>query len=188
MLDPNKTIELIKGGLLEPQQTWQSYLSENRGWQDTAILLTLPLIIISFVLAGIVSLIFGGRGMVAGVPGFGGWLLALIMAAVGITIAAFVFSYLAGVFKGKSDFNRGLAAMSLAAIPAYAGNIVAPVPFIGWIVSLALAIVSLVFLYRIIPSYLEVPQDKRVLHFIASLVAMFVVMLILSSPFMGAAA
>ncbi|HSH41592.1 MAG TPA: Yip1 family protein [Arenicellales bacterium] len=181
MPDFNKTLDLIKNGLLEPRATWQSYAAENRSWQDTAMLLTAPLILGSFILAGLLSLIFGSRGAFGAGAGFGGWIVGLVMAFVGVAVASFIFSYLAGLFKGRHDFNRGLAALSLAAIPGYLGNIIGVVPFIGWLVSLALGIVSLVFLYKIIPLYLDVPQEKRVLHFIASLVACFIVMLILGA-------
>lgn len=37
------------------------------------------------------------------------------------------------------------------------------------------------FLYQIIPSYLEVPDDKRVLHYVLSLVATFIVMMVLGA-------
>jgi len=178
MFDINKTIELIKGGLLEPRATWQSYLAENRSWQDTAVLLTLPLIIASSALSGILSLAFRSYHM-----GFGRWLLAIVFAIIGIAVVSFIFSYLANVFKGKHDFNRGLAALSLAAIPAYAGSIVAPVPFIGWIISLALSIITLVYLYQIIPSYLEVPEDKRVIHYVSSLVVSVVLMMLIGYMF-----
>lgn len=181
MPDFNKTLDLIKNGLLEPRATWQSYAAENRSWQDTAMLLTAPLILGSFILAGLLSLIFGSRGAFGAGAGLGGWIVGLVMAFVGVAVASFIFSYLAGLFKGRHDFNRGLAALSLAAIPGYLGNIIGVVPFIGWLVSLALGIVSLVFLYKIIPLYLDVPQEKRVLHFIASLVACFIVMLILGA-------
>jgi len=181
MLDIQKTFELIRNGLFEPRATWQSCLAEDRGWRDTTMVLTLPLILASYVLAGLLSLIFGGRGSLAAGPGIGSWVLSLILAVAGIAVTAFIFSYLAGVFRGRHDFDRGLAAVSLAAIPGCVGNIVAVVPFIGWLVSLVLGIVSLVFLYRIIPVFLQVPEDKRVLHFVASLVSTMVAMLILSA-------
>lgn len=173
MFDINKTVELIKGGLLEPRATWQSYLAENRGWQDTAVLLTLPLIIASFVLSGILSLIFWRYHM-----GFGRWLLSILSVLIGIAAASFIFSYLAGVFKGKHDFNRGLAALSLAAIPEFVGAVALPVPWIGRIVWLALLIVTFVYTYQIIPLYLEVPEDKRVLHYVSSLVVSAVAMMV----------
>jgi hypothetical protein len=183
MPDFQKTIELIRNGLFDPSTTWQSYAAENRGWQDTLILLTLPLIIVSLVLTGLLSLIFGGYGAFGTGMGFGGWLLSLVMALIGIFLASFIFSYLAGLFKGNHDFNKGLAALSLSAIPAYVGNIIGVVPYIGWLVSLVLVIMSLVFLYRIIPLYLDVPQEKRVVHYIASLVATFVAMMIIAAVF-----
>lgn len=181
MPDFQKTIELIKNGLLEPRETWRAYAAEDRDWQSTAVLLTLPLIIASFVLAGVLSLMFGGYGAYGPGTGFGAWLISLVMAVVGIAIAAFIFSYLAGVFQGRHDFNKGLAALSLAAVPGYLGNIVGVVPYIGWLVSLVLGVVSLVFLYQIIPLYLQVPDNKRVLHYVCSLVATFIVMLILGT-------
>jgi len=180
MFDIKKTIDLIRGGLLEPRATWQSYLGENRGWQETAVLLTLPMIVVAFVLAGILSWIFGSMYMFGG-GGIGFWIINMIMAAVTLAAAGFIFSYLAGVFKGRHDFNKGLAAVSLAAIPAYVGTVLGTLPWIGWIISLALGIVSLVFLYQIIPSYLEVPDDKRVLHYVVSLVATFIVMMVLGA-------
>lgn len=180
MFDIKKTIDLIKGGLLEPRATWQSYLGENRGWQETALLLTLPMIVVAFVLAGILSWIFGSMYMF-GHGGVGFWLLNLIMSVIAIAAASFIFSYLAGVFKGRHDFNKGLAALSLAAIPAYVGTVLGTIPFIGWIIAIALLIVTLVFLYQIIPSYLEVPEDKRILHYVVSLVATFIVMMVLGA-------
>lgn len=54
---------------------------------------------------------------------------------------------------------------------------------IGWLISLALGVFSLVLLYKIIPSYLEVPEEKRVVHFIASLIATFILVFIVNMIF-----
>ena len=109
----------------------------------------------------------------------------MIMATVGIVIAAFVFSFLAGTFNGKRNFDRGFAAISLAAIPAWvAGPIGALVPYIGFFVALAGGIMSLVFMYRIMPLALQVPGEKRVVHFISSLVLILILNFVVGS-FMG---
>jgi len=42
-------------------------------------------------------------------------------------------------------------------------------------------VVTLVFLYQIIPSYLEVPEDKRVVHYAVSLIATFILMMVLGA-------
>jgi hypothetical protein len=106
--------------------------------------------------------------------------LGIVAAAIGLVVAAFIFSLLAGTFKGKHDFSKGLAALTLAAIPAYVGVIIGALPWIGWLLALALSILSLVFLYRIIHAYLEVPENRRALHYGVSLVASFVIMLVIN--------
>jgi hypothetical protein len=102
--------------------------------------------------------------------------LGVLFAVIGVVVASFVFNLLAGVFKGTPNFSRAFAAFSLAAIPAWLANAVAPlVPYLGGLLGLAGAIASLVFMYKIIPLALAVPQDKRVVHFIASIVLMIVI-------------
>jgi len=180
MYDLLKTLNLVKGGLLEHRQTWQSYLDENHDWKETATLLTGPLILVSVVLSSIFGWIFNSQYMFAYRGGFWVTILGLIAAAIGIAIAAFVFSYLAGVFKGKPDFNLGFAALSLTAIPGYLGVVLGTLPWIGWLIALGLGITSLVFLYKIIPLYLEVPEDKRVVHYIISLISTFILVFIIN--------
>ncbi len=180
MIDYTKTLKIIKDGLLDSDTTWKSYLAENKSWKETFIELTAPMIIVSVILSAILTWVFSGFSMFGSQGGVGFTLMRLIAAVVGIFIASFIFSYLAGYFKGKNDFNRGFAALSLAAIPAYIGTVFSGLPFIGWLISLGLGILSLIFLYKILPSYLGVPEEKRVVHFIASLIASFVVIFIIN--------
>lgn len=169
MIDANKTIAIVKGGLLDPANTWDAYLGERHTWQETTALLSAPLIIVSAIAAAILAWIFSSHHMFSASPGFGGFLIGIIGAFAGLFLAAYIFSFFAGVFKGEHDFNNGLAAVSLAAIPSYAGSILGTLPWIGWLLALGLTIIGLVFLYRIIPSYLKVPEQKRVVHFAVSL-------------------
>ena len=180
MFDPQKTLNLIKDGLLEPGKTWQSYLDENHDCKETAILLTGPLILVSVILSSILGWVFSSQYMFAHRGGFWATILGLIAAVIGLLVAAFLFSYLAGVFNGKHDFNKGFAALSLAAIPGYLGGVLGTLPWIGWLIAIALGITSLVFLYKIIPLYLEVPEEKRALHYIVSLISTFVAVFIIN--------
>ena len=180
MFDLQKTMNLIKDGLLEPGQTWQSFLDKNHDWKETAILLTGPLILVSVVLSSIFGWVFSSHYMFVVRGGFWATILGLIAAVIGIFIAAYVFSYLAGVFKGKHDFNKGFAALSLSAIPGYLGSVLGTLPLIGWLIAVALGITSMVFLYKIIPLYLKVPEDKRVVHYIVSLISTFIAVFIIN--------
>ena len=180
MFDLNKTILLIKDGVLDSEATWKSYLAEGNDWKETFIGLTGPMILVSIILSALITWIFSVFSIFGSQSGIGFTLLSLIGAVISIFMASFVFSYLASFFKGKHNFNKGFAALSLAAIPAYIGGVFSGLPFIGWLISLGFAILSLVFLYKIIPSYLNVPEDKRTFHFIASLILTFMAMLIVN--------
>lgn len=181
MLDLNKSFVLIRDGLLEPAKTWEAYKAENRDWQQTALLLTGPLVVGAAVLSAILSWMFRSQYLFSQRPGFFGMLLGLVFAVIALALAAFIFSYLAGVFQGKHDFNRGLVAISFAAIPGYLGSVIGTLPWIGLLLAFAASIVSLVYLYRIIPVYLEVPAEKRVPHFAVSLLATLVAMFIIGT-------
>jgi hypothetical protein len=181
--DIKKTLDLVKGGLLNPTDTWSSYLGENPDWKDTLVVLTAPLILASVILGLLLSRIMGTMSPFAvGNSWFSALFFGLVLTCIGFAIAVFVFNFLADVFGGKADFSRAFAAISLVFIPAWiAGIIGSAVPWLGGLISLAGAITSLVFLYKIIPLALSVPDNKRVLHFIASLIAVLVINVVIGS-------
>jgi hypothetical protein len=185
--DIKKTIDLVVGGLTSPADTWDRYLGENPTWQQTLVALAGPLILANVVLSLLLSRMMGtmspfGMG--------GGWfaalVLGLVMACIGFAVAVMVFNFLAGVFGGKPDFSRAFAAMSLAAIPAWLAGIVgSAIPWVGGLIALAGGILTLVYLYRIVPQALAVPDSKRVLHFVVSLVAVLVINVVVASLLVG---
>lgn len=179
--DFNKTFSLVKGGLLDHRATWEAYLGENPAWRDTLITLTGPMIVANVVLSVILSRVMGTFSAYSFYGNFfTAIVLGLVLAALGFTVAVLVFNYLAGMFGGKPDFSRAFAAISLAAIPAWiAGIIGSAIPWLGGLVTLAGGILSLVFIYRILPLAVGVPDNKRVVHFVVSLVAILIVNLII---------
>lgn len=174
--DLTKTLALIKSGLLDHENTWKTYLEDCPGWQQTALVLTVPLFTLNILLSLIFSRLTGGYA----IYGYqGGWFTALItslvMGAIGFALVVFVFNFLAGTFKGTANFSRAFAAVSLAMIPAWvAGALGGLIPYLGVLIALAGGIMSLVFLYRIMPMALGVPEDKRVIHFVVSLVIVLI--------------
>ena len=179
--DFNKTLSLIRGGLLDHQNTWKNYLEDCPGWQQTAVVLTGPLFLANILLSLILSRIAGGYSMYM-YPGnwFSALIFSLVMGAISFMIVVLVFNFLAGTFKGTPNFSRAFAAVSLAIIPAWvAGPIAALIPYIGFLVALAGGILTLVFLYRIMPQALGVPDDKRAVHFWVSFIAVIVINMII---------
>jgi len=179
--DFNKTLALVKGGLLDHQNTWKNYLEDCPGWQQTAVVLTGPLFLANILLSLFFSRIAGGFSMYM-YPGnwFAALIYSLVMGVVGFVIVVLAFNFLAGTFKGTPNLSRAFAAVSLAVIPAWvAGPVAALIPYIGFLVALAAGILSLVFLYRIMPLALGVPDDKRTAHFWVSIVAVIVINMVI---------
>ncbi len=189
MFDFTRTLALVKGAIFDPEPTWDSYLPDASDWKKTAILLTGPLIVVSVVLEYVLDVILPNRIMFTSDPSFLSMLLGLATAAVAAVVIAFVFAFLAGLFKGKNSFPLALAATTLAFVPGYLSRPLVHLPYVGWLLSFALGIYGLVLLWRILPKYLDVPLTSRVGHYIGSLVtsvvAMFVVGLLLGTSMLG---
>lgn len=180
MFDPKRTLDLIKGALFDADTTWRAYLPEAGDWKKTAFLLTGPLIILSTIIAYLIGLTSSDASMFGQFrPTITTSLFSIVTGAIAIVVLTFIFSALAGVFGGKNNFALGLAALSLAFVPGYVGQALAWLPWIGGLLALGLGIYGLVLLWRIIPLYLEVPQSKRVVHYVVSLIASIVVMVII---------
>jgi hypothetical protein len=171
--------------LFDAEATWRGYLAEAGDWKKTAVLLTGPLIIAAVVVAYVLGLLGSGVSLL-GRPTLASSLLGIVTGAIAVAVVAFIFSAFASFFGGKGTFALGLAATTLAFVPAYIGQALSGLPWIGWLLSIGLAIYALVLLWRIIPIYLEVPDGKRAAHYIASLVACVVVFLVLSTILGGA--
>jgi Yip1 domain len=182
MFDPKRTLELIKGALFDAEPTWRAYLPEAGNWQKTAVLLTGPLIVASTVIAYLLALTSSDTSMLGMFrPTIVSSVVNIIAGAVAVGVVTFIFSTLAGVFGGKNDFALGLAAISLAFVPGYVGQALAWLPWLGGLLAFGLTIYGLVLLWRIMPIYLEVPDDKRTMHYVVSLLASIVVMMVIGS-------
>mgnify|MGYP000421582465 CR=1 FL=1 len=181
MLDPTRTLQLIKGGLFDPEATWRSYLPEAENWQKTAILLTGPLILLAAVLGYLLGFMGSGASVFGFRPTLTSTLIGILSGAIAISVVSLVLSTLSGLFGGRTGFGRGLAAASLAFIPGYIGQALGWLPWIGGLIALGLFIYALVLLWRIIPMYFEVPDGNRAGHYILSLIAVIVVMFVIST-------
>lgn len=181
MIDVRRTLKLISGGLFDPETTWTNYFPEAGDWQKTAMLLTVPLILISAIAAYVFGF-FGSDVSIFGRfrPTVMSTLWSVIFAGIAAVVLAFVISLLAGAFGGKNKFALGLAATSFAFIPGYLSSAVSWVPWVGGLLAFGMFVYAMVLLWKIIPIYLAVPTGKRAGHYILTLVVSIVALMILS--------
>jgi hypothetical protein len=173
--DIKNTLALIGGSLFDHEATARAYRDRDPSWRKTGADLTLPVVVAAVVLGTLLSLVFDTVSMYGMIDGVGMFFLTLLWVILGIVIFAFVTAFLAGTFGGVNNFNRAFAMTSLLAVVGYTGSVLATLPWIGWILSLGVAIYTLVLFYRDVPVFLDVPTDKRVVHLVATIVVVAVV-------------
>lgn len=181
-VDLGTSAALLQGAGLEPEATWRTYKQDGRDWVATLFLVAGPLVVATAILAPTLGWLFGTNFL----PGFQGFIVQLLFTLIGgllgLALSGAVFGLLAGSFGGVNSFDNGFAAVSLAAVPAYAGDILGTVPFIGWLIRLALGIYTLVLLYRCLPVFLGIPQEKRAGHFVVGIIVLIVIYALISAP------
>jgi len=169
-IDLVETLNLFKGGVLEPAKTWDYFLGQTPSWMKTAFVLAGPLVILSAVLSPIFSRMVGKLSAQFGPSLPVQMILGLLGGVISLALFSFIFNFFSKTFKGESNLSQSFAAVSLASIPAILSGIVGSIiPWLGGLIAFAGAILSLVFLYQIMPKALKVPEDKQPVHYIASI-------------------
>jgi len=190
MLDLQATIRWVTGAITEPEATAGSYRETEPSWQTTFFVLTLPLYVGAYLIASLFSLVTGGS-LFYGSLSLGLALFALLWSLAWTFVIAFLFDWLSGSFGGKRSFDAAYAVVGLAIVPAAIGTAIGPLPWIGWLISLAASIYSFMLAYRFLPLFLEIPEDSRAKHFALSIIAALVVNIIVSEAvaplFLGSA-
>jgi hypothetical protein len=173
--------------LLDRENTWRMYFESSPDWKETAVTLTAPLLLVNVVLSIVFSRLSGGFVSYGIGQGFlEALVIGLLMAVSGVVLFALVINLMAGVFGGKSDFSRAFAAVTFAMIPSWLAAIAgALIPVIGLFVAMAGGIIGLVFLYQVLPLALAIPEQKRVVHFVSSIVLGIALQMMIGFLFIG---
>jgi hypothetical protein len=178
MFDLNLTQKWVTAVLTDPTTAATDYHDPLANWQRTFMLITLPVTVGAFIVAGIFSL-FSDSFTAMSSPGL--WLASLIWALAWTFAIAFIFDFLAGTFDGTRNFDAAYAVVALAIVPSSIGTALGPLPWVGVLLSLAASIYSLVLAYRFIPTFLAVPESARVKHFALSIVVAILINLLVSA-------
>ncbi|WP_290651801.1 Yip1 family protein [Aquisalimonas sp.] len=89
---------------------------------------------------------------------------------VGVLGLATAGHFLCDLFQGRSEFSRALAAVSVAMVPAWIGNVLAALPWpYGAPLALAGIAYSLILLYAAFALVLGMRRGNRLGHYAASL-------------------
>lgn len=179
MFDIQATIKWVKLVLTDPNIAASDYRETAANWQQSLTQIVLPVYVVAFLVSISVAFFTGGS-LLFGSVSFGFIILTLVWSIGWTFVIALIFDYLAGVFDGKRNFNAAYAVVALAIVPSAMGGAVAPLPWLGWLISLAAGIYSLMLAYRFLPQYLDIPEASRVKHFVLSIIIALVVNIFVS--------
>ena len=184
MFDINATLRWARGMITTPNETAPAYRELDPPWLQTFMQLPLPLYVAAALIGMVLAWLTGGS-FGTGAVSVGSLIYAVVMTLIFTFVVAFLLDFFAGVFGGEKSFDRAYALVGLVAVIMATGNALGSVRFIGWLLNLGLAIYGLILMYRFIPQFLGVPEDKRVLHIISTIVSAMVISFILGLIFGG---
>jgi len=187
VFDIQATIRWSLAVLKDPNGASSSYRQTEATWKQTFYTLTLPLYIAAFVVSGVLALITGGS-LPLGSLSVGMFVFSVLWSVAWTFVIAYIFDYFAGRYDGERSFDRAYALVGLAIVPAALGTALAPLPWIGWLLSLLSSIYSLYLAYQFLPTFLAIPEPKRGRHYLVSVLVSLLVNLIVSVVFVAAMA
>jgi hypothetical protein len=170
MFNPQEVIEITKAAIVEPDAAWAKAKAANRTAGQMAKTLTIPLVLACVAIGFVLQVVFYSHG-----PAVSHLLqqavLTVILDIILVFAVAFLADFLAEFFGGTRNYNAAFNAAALTAVPSTVAVAVLPVPIVGWMVSLGLGVYGLYLLYRALPVFLTIPAEKRMIHFICTLLA-----------------
>jgi len=184
VFDIQATIQWATAVLQDPDGACVRYRDTGATWQQTFFQLTLPLYVLAFIVSGLLALI-GGGSMLYGSLSVSVFVFSSLWTLGWTFVIAYIFDYFAGTFGGVRGFDRAYAVVGLAIVPAAAGTALAPLPWIGWLLSLAASIYSFYLAYRFLPVFLDIPQASRNRHYVVSVLVSLLVNVVVSVVFLA---
>jgi hypothetical protein len=166
----------FKQAMLTPEVVWQEQSAQSKPWQQLLKSTILPTIVVVGIVSALLTKLFGYHIPIVGVirPTMGDMLLqgvgTIVIYTVSVVILGWFAAWLAGTMGGRNEMDRGVAMLFWTSVPSLAGQLLSPIPMVGWVIGLGLGLYTLVLLYKAIPVFLDVSLESRGKHFLLFLI------------------
>ena len=175
-----------KAVLLQQQSEWSKVLSENEERQNYitygAILIVLSYIAM-FIGSAFLIGAFGAFGVLSLGPAYYAVFegIQLVLAIAALYIIPQILAAIAPSFSGQNNSLNALKLYVFAMTPAWIGSMLGILPVIGWLGAIAGGIYGIYLFWQHVTEAMSIPEDKKVIYVIASVISIGVVMLIISA-------
>ncbi len=175
--------ERAKAILMTPKTEWPKIAAETKGTSDILIKYALPLILIGPVCSLIGSQLFGYGGFGFSFRPSLGFsiqmaITSLVSAIIGLFLISFIANFLSPKFGGKDNFGDAFKLVAYSMTAGWVAGVFGLVPMLGILALLGLY--SLYLFYLGATAVMGVPEDKATGFTALTIVAAFVVMIVLA--------
>ncbi len=172
-------VDRVKNIIMTPKTEWPVIAAEEAN--PTAILTgyVIPLAAVPAVATVIGTGLIGGPFGASLTFGIGTGIVTFITAVVGVYLTALVMDYLAPNFGSQKNFGRALQTVAYSYTPAWVGGILAILPAISWLGTLA-GLYGLYLMYLGLPHTMKTPEDKTIVYMIVTIIVLVVIYSILA--------
>ncbi len=172
-------IDRAKNILLTPKTEWVTIAGESATLSSLLTSYVLPLAAIPAV-ASVLSIMVLGMGVGIRFIVMSA-LIAYAIHIISFVVTAYVADMLASNFKSEKDLNKSAQLVAYSATASWVASILAIIPGVGMLSSLAGAIYAIYLLYLGVGPVKKTPDDQRVIY-----VVIICVVLIVASMVLGA--
>ena len=172
-------VDRVKNIIMTPKTEWPVIAAEEAN--PTAILTgyVIPLAAVPAVATVIGTGLIGGPFGASLTFGIGTGIVTFITAVAGVYLTALVMDYLAPNFGSQKNFGRALQTVAYSYTPAWVGGILAILPAISWLGTLA-GLYGLYLMYLGLPHTMKTPEDKTIVYMIVTIIVLVVIYSILA--------
>ena len=172
-------VDRVKNIIMTPKTEWPVIAAEDPN--PTAILTgyVVPLAAVPARATVIGTGLIGGPFGASLTFGIGTGVVTFITAVVGVYLTALVMDYLAPNFGSQKNFGRALQTVAYSYTPAWVGGILAILPAISWLGTLA-GLYGLYLMYLGLPHTMKTPEDKTIVYMIVTIIVLVVIYSILA--------
>lgn len=172
-------VDRVKNIIMTPKTEWPVIAAEEAN--PTAILTgyVVPLAAVPALATVIGTGLIGGPFGASLTFGIGTGVVTFITAVVGVYLTALVMDYLAPNFGSQKDFGRALQTVAYSYTPAWVGGILAILPAISWLGTLA-GLYGLYIMYLGLPHTMKTPEDKTIVYMVVTIIVLVVIYSILA--------
>lgn len=173
-------VDRVKNIIMTPKTEWPVIAAEDAN--PTAILTgyVVPLAAVPALATVIGTGLIGGPFGASLTYGIGSGVVSFIIGVAGVYLTALVMDYLAPNFGSQKNFGRALQTVAYSYTPAWVGGILAILPAISWLGTLA-GLYGLYLMYLGLPHTMKTPEDKTIIYMVVTIIVLMVIYAILAA-------